>query len=166
MSVFFVLSLVLRCVRDGEAEGRVSVRNLSRFLPEGEPVILKLTVITYFSFVHTNFMCWCNWKLNTSIFCMCVWKNSDVEIMALISAWVACFDCENSGTAIVANLLGLRKCLGASIWPFSGEKKVCALCNYSFEFENGTYNVILYCANAILIESRICSTRCVTRYNP
>jgi hypothetical protein len=55
--------------------------------------------------------------------------------------------------------------LGALIWPFS-EKKVCALCNYSFEFENGMYSVILYCTNARLIESRMCSTRCVPRYDP
>ena len=36
-----------------------------------EPVILKLTIITYFNFVLTNFMSWCNWELNAFIFYMC-----------------------------------------------------------------------------------------------
>jgi hypothetical protein len=36
-----------------------------------KPVILKLTVITYFSFVLTDFMSWCNGELNESLFCMC-----------------------------------------------------------------------------------------------
>jgi len=35
-----------------------------------------------------------------------------------------------------------------------------------FEFENGTYSVTLYCANARLIESRVCSTLCVPHCNP
>jgi hypothetical protein len=37
----------------------------------GEPVSLKLTIITYFSFVLTNFMSWCNWELNASLCCIC-----------------------------------------------------------------------------------------------
>jgi len=51
----------------------------------------------------------------------------------------------------------------AFLW---GKKKCVHCVIIRFEFENGTHNVILYCANARLIESRVCSTRCVPRCNP